>query len=98
MGSRTIYVDYYIPGVRLAFEYDGVQHGTFSKFFHKTKRAFMNSVERDSYKEEALNQCGARLIRIAHDEQINRETILGKIIQAYARDNGQEHSVSSPQG
>lgn len=84
MGNRTLRVDYYIPGIGLAFEYDGEQHERYSNFFHRTLKAFRNSKERDSFKADALLDQGIELIRFRAGEPINEEVLLAKISETYS--------------
>jgi very-short-patch-repair endonuclease len=85
LGWNTIFVDFYLPGIGLAFEVDGKQHDNYVPFFHKNKREFLKSKERDYQKEQHLkHQHHAELIRFKAGEQITKEILLEKISETFS--------------
>lgn len=52
----------------LAFEFDGIQHSTFSNHFHGGKLEFLESQVRDISKENYLKERGINLIRLNNPE------------------------------
>jgi len=74
-GYKRLYLDYYIPQLKLAFEFDGRQHSEFVKFFHKTLDGFTKSLKRDSLKEKYCKENGITLVHISDDEQLTIERV-----------------------
>jgi len=60
-------LDGYNKDLKIAFEYNGRQHEKFIPFFHKTNDEFLASQKRDSFKKEACEKNGIKLIIIPHD-------------------------------
>lgn len=52
MPEERLFVDFYMPHHNLAFEFQGVQHDEFNKFFHGDKSGFEKSKIRDERKRE----------------------------------------------
>ena len=77
--GNNMYVDYYIPKINIAFEYDGQQHNKFVKYFFKTYRDFFYAVYRDRIKERLLSKHGIALIRIDFSEPLTEKYIKEKI-------------------
>lgn len=65
-GTR-LRLDFYIKELRLAFEFDGVQHEVFVPHFHGTKRKFQRSKDRDCEKEQWCVINRIKLIRVNSD-------------------------------
>lgn len=72
-------VDLYIPQLKIAFEYHGVQHGKFNDFFHGTKSDFTKGQENDWAKSEMLESQKISLIVIYHDEKLSINLIKSKL-------------------
>jgi len=49
-GSQNLELDCYSPLLKLAVEYNGIQHYNFTPYFHKNKEAFHNQKYRDELK------------------------------------------------
>jgi hypothetical protein len=45
-------LDFFIPNLRLAFEFQGIQHDEFNSFFHSSKRDFERQQTRDVEKRQ----------------------------------------------
>lgn len=50
--EERLFLDFYMPHHKLAFEFQGVQHDSFNKFFHGDKGGFERSKGRDQRKRE----------------------------------------------
>jgi len=48
--NERLWLDFYLPHHKLAFEYQGEQHDKFNKFFHGDKQGFKKSLARDERK------------------------------------------------
>lgn len=75
----SLYIDYYIPALKLAFEVDGEQHDREVKFFHKNDLGFLNQQINDRYKNAWCEEAGITLIRFKSNEKVDRTTLNGKI-------------------
>lgn len=49
--KSVLFLDFFIPSVRLGIEVHGEQHYKFNSFFHKTKAGWLDSKFRDAEKE-----------------------------------------------
>ncbi len=79
VGYKTLYLDYYIPQLKKAFEFDGEAHFSFIKHFHKTISGFLKSKGRDTQKDKYCKDNGITLIRISHNEALSLETLRQKL-------------------
>lgn len=81
--KKHLFVDFYIPKINLAIEYDGEQHVRYSKFIHKTYDNFIELKERDILKNKLLEEHNIKLIRIDYKTSYdNIESILSEIISS----------------
>lgn len=60
--GKNLELDMYNPSLKLALEYQGVQHRKYTPFFHKSYSDFMGQVERDNYKKKRCMDEGIDLI------------------------------------
>lgn len=74
--NRHIYVDFFIPSINTAIEFDGKQHFYYFERYHKTYEGFLNSIYRDKLKDRLLDEHGIRLIRISYKDKISKSYIL----------------------
>lgn len=66
--KSVLYLDFYIPNLKLAIEVHGQQHYEYSPFFHKSKADFLKSKARDEDKIEWCNLNDIRLITLKYSE------------------------------
>ncbi len=64
--GRNLELDGYNSQLRIAFEYNGIQHYKYPNYFHKTENVFTQQVQRDIYKREACDAAGVYLITIPY--------------------------------
>ncbi len=65
--GKNLELDMYNHELKLAFEYDGIAHSKYNKFFHKGDyNNFIKQQERDRLKDKICSDVGIRLIRIPH--------------------------------
>jgi len=75
VGYKSLYLDYYIPQLKMAFEFDGQQHFQFISFFHKTLKGFQNSLKRDSMKDKYCRENGITLVHIPDNGKLTLEKV-----------------------
>lgn len=80
--NKHMYVDFFIPSINTAIEFDGKQHFNYFERYHKTYEGFLNSVYRDKLKDRLLNENGIRLIRISYKDKISKSYILNLLDKA----------------
>ena len=71
--KRNLEIDFYLPELKLAFEYDGIQHRIFTPRFHKTMECYDKQVLRDMYKNICLKRLNIKLIRIPDKYKSEKE-------------------------
>lgn len=59
-------LDCYNPELRLAVEYNGIQHYKYTPFFHRNKEAFLNQKYRDDMKRRICRDQGVTLIEVPY--------------------------------
>ncbi len=59
--KSVLYLDFYIPSIKLAIEVHGQQHYEFCPFFHRSKADFLKAKARD---EDKITWCELNDIRI----------------------------------
>jgi hypothetical protein len=74
--KTTLYVDIYIPLLKLAVEVHGEQHYKFVPHFHSSIKEFVKQKQRDVAKKLALEEAGIRLVVLPFNEESNWENIL----------------------
>ena len=62
--GKNLELDGYNERLQVAFEYQGIQHRTFTPHFHKTRQDFILQQERDAFKEKVCEERGIRLLKI----------------------------------
>ena len=69
-GNFNLELDCYCPELRLAVEYNGVQHYKFVPYFHKNKEAFLNQKYRDDMKRRICKENGINLVEVPHSVDV----------------------------
>lgn len=79
VSNGALFLDIYLPRLKIAFEYDGQQHFEYNEHFHGNKENFLKARRRDNEKDDQCEQQGITLIRVAYNEQMSKELVLGKL-------------------
>jgi hypothetical protein len=65
--GKNLELDIYNEELKLAIEYDGIQHYKYSPFFHKNGQSdFEKQKQRDLFKEQKCIEHGIKLIRVPY--------------------------------
>jgi hypothetical protein len=72
--GRNLELDGYNEELKVAFEYNGMQHYCFPNGFNKTKQEFEGQLRRDKYKMQKCNEHGIYLITVPYS--VSHENIL----------------------
>ncbi len=85
--KKTLFVDFAIPMLKLAFEFDGVQHEKYVAHFHRNRAGFANAQANDLRKHIELANQGFTLVRFSSKENLTKEVLRTKIAETsrYAR-------------
>lgn len=75
-------LDFFIPSLNIAMEYDGEMHTIFSPLYHVDRAGFLAMKKRDLEKDELCEQKGITLVRVAYSENMSRGLVLDKIEEA----------------
>lgn len=77
--KSVLYLDFYIPSIRLAIEVHGEQHYEYNPFFHKSKADFLKSLARDDDKIKwcELNNIDIIVLKYSESEDEWRNRIKG---------------------
>jgi hypothetical protein len=84
-GNFNLELDCFDPELKIAVEYNGVQHYKYVPYFHKNKEAFLNQKYRDTLKGKMCKEHGVTLITVPNT--IKLEDIKG-FIEKELRRNG----------
>jgi hypothetical protein len=68
--SYNLELDCYNPELKLAVEYNGIQHYKYIPYFHKTKDAFQNQKYRDYMKRDMCEKNGITLIEVPYTVKV----------------------------
>lgn len=68
--SNNLELDCFNSELKLAVEYNGIQHYKYIPYFHKTKDAFQNQKYRDYMKREMCEKNGITLIEVPYTVKI----------------------------
>jgi very-short-patch-repair endonuclease len=69
--ANGLRLDFYIPDLNVAFEFDGAQHEKYLDYFYKDKASFYAAQNKDDQKEYICRQLGINLIRFNYDEDLD---------------------------
>lgn len=64
--GKNLELDCYNDELKLALEYNGIQHYKYSPYFHKSKKDFYSQVHRDDWKRDKCQEMGITLIEVPH--------------------------------
>lgn len=78
----ALFLDIFLPRLKIGFEFDGRQHFEYVEHFHGSKDNFLRARRRDYEKTERCEQLGITLVRVAYYEEMDRESVRRKIEQA----------------
>ena len=81
-GTR-MHFDGFCEELKLAFEYDGVQHFKFVKHWHRNQTGLAKQKARDKLKNELCEKNNVRMIRIPYTEDNNIEGFIGNWLDDY---------------
>ena len=79
---RILELDGFNADANIAYEYDGIQHTEYHKFFHRTEKEFLNQRKRDEEKTRICKKQGVLLLRISAPKKRTTETILTRVLQS----------------
>jgi hypothetical protein len=82
--EERLWLDFYLPHHKLAFEYQGQQHDSFNKFFHGDKDGFKRSLARDERKKLWCQVNDISLIEVRG--VVSAETLKSLIVEARERE------------
>lgn len=85
--KSKMHLDGYCRKLKLAFEYNGVQHYSYTKFFHRDYQEFLNQQKRDIYKNILCKAKGITLIVIPYT--IGTEKLRDYIVTEYKNVTGE---------
>lgn len=80
--GEKLYLDFYMPFLNLAFEFDGEQHDTFVEHFHGNAEGFYRSKMRDARKNELCEEQGITLIRFSHNDGLDSAFVKSRILES----------------
>jgi hypothetical protein len=83
--KETLYVDFFLPQIRLMIEVQGEQHYSFSPMFHKNKKMFLNSLKRDQCKRDWCDLNEITLVELSYKEDLSewRRKILNRETESH---------------
>jgi very-short-patch-repair endonuclease len=93
--GEHLYLDFYLPRYRIAFEYDGIQHNEYVEYFHKDEEGFRRAQERDARKEEICYAMGIILVRLGPSDELSEDNIL-HLVRDKLFTNGDRESPELP--
>lgn len=85
--GKTLYLDIYLPKLKIAIECDGEQHNKFSKFFHGTMANFELQKKNDELKNRYCAAFGISVIRVQYKDKIDVDSLKKQILNTIRRGN-----------
>lgn len=87
-GGNNLELDCFNEELKLAVEYDGIQHAKYTPFFHKNHQDFLIQKYKDDMKNRMCKDEGIYLIRVPHTIKLeNIENYLKNELKEYIRQN-----------
>jgi len=86
--GTKLFFDFFMKDLNVLIEVQGEQHSRFVRHFHNTRKGYLKSKYRDNLKIEYAQENGIALVRIYHDEKINKDLMMNKIYNALSSKNG----------
>jgi hypothetical protein len=77
--GRTLFLDIYLPTLKLAFEIQGKQHYEFSPYMHASRAAFRQQRENDGRKKEWCGDNGVKLCLVGLNTETSPASVLALI-------------------
>lgn len=78
--GANLELDCYNEELKIACEYNGIQHYKYPNYFHRTEDDFIKQVRRDRYKLDVCDRLGIYLINVPYTVPVNEEAIQKYII------------------
>lgn len=75
-----LYLDFYLPLIRLGVEVHGRQHTQYTKHFHGSREGYLASIHRDEKKKQFLSDNNIKLIILYDGDKSQWRTILSNWI------------------
>ena len=75
----ALFLDIYLPQLKIGFEYDGELHFHYNEHFHGTRENFIRAQKRDFEKDERCEVLGITLVRVAYNEEMTKASVLNKL-------------------
>lgn len=72
LSGETLELDCYNDELKLAAEYNGIQHYEWPNYTKQTKQQFFYQVQRDQLKKDLCDQYGIYLLSVPHTVQLER--------------------------
>lgn len=69
--GKVLYLDFYLPLRKLAFEVQGEQHFSFNSMYHTTPMDFLNQRKNDKIKKDWCDINGIDLIYLIYNQKDN---------------------------
>ena len=69
--GRKLELDMYNDNLKIALEYNGIQHRTYAPYFHKSQNDYYDQVDRDKLKERLCKENGVLLIVVPDTVRYN---------------------------
>lgn len=80
--NMPLQLDWYCPDYKIAVEFNGIQHYTYTKYFHKTKKEFAYQQECDALKAKACRAKGITLLSIEYGKVLSMEYMASELQKA----------------
>jgi len=75
----ALFVDIYLPRLKIGFEFDGEQHFKYCEHFHGSRENFIKAKRRDQEKDKRCEELGISLVRVAYNENMTEDLVLTKL-------------------